>query len=373
VGQEDQGRTYYFGAWADPDAALKKYLGQRDDLHAGRAARETAEGLTVKELCNHFLNAKRRAVDGGELSPRTWDSYRRACDAIVGAFGKSRRVDDLAPKDFAKLRNRLAQGYAVTRLALMIQCVRGVFKYAADNRLIDRPPCYGAEFKRPSKKVMRLDRARHGPRLFTAAEIWRLLDDSLPAMKAIILLGINCGFGNADCGNLPLSALDLERGIIDFPRPKTGIPRRCVLWPETVQAIRDFLAKRPRPKAANQDGLVFLTRHGLPWARETDDGPIAKRMRNSLRRLGINGRHRLGFYTLRHTFRTVADEAKDQPAADYIMGHEVPHMSTVYRETISDARLKAVAQHVHDWLFPPRKDEPKPKGEGAAESSPSAL
>jgi hypothetical protein len=49
----------------------------------------------------------------------------------------------------------------------------------------------------------------------------------------------------------------------------------------------------------------------------------------------------------------VADEAKDQPAADFIMGHEVPHMSTVYRETISDARLRAVADHVRAWLFPP--------------------
>ncbi len=69
-----------------------------------------------------------------------------------------------------------------------------------------------------------------------------------------------------------------------------------------------------------------------------------------LHRLGINGRKGLGFYTLRHTFRTVADEAKDQPAADYIMGHEVPHMSSVYRETISDARLKAVSDHVRGWL-----------------------
>jgi integrase len=71
-----------------------------------------------------------------------------------------------------------------------------------------------------------------------------------------------------------------------------------------------------------------------------------------LRRLGINGRKRLGFYTLRHTFRTVADESKDQPAVDFIMGHVVPHMSAVYRETISDARLRGVADHVRKWLFP---------------------
>jgi hypothetical protein len=82
-------------------------------------------------------------------------------------------------------------------------------------------------------------------------------------------------------------------------------------------------------------------------------GPVSAETVKLLRRLGINGRKGLGFYTLRHTFRTVADEAKDQPAADFIMGHEVPHMSAVYRETISDARLKAVSDYVQAWLVPP--------------------
>jgi uncharacterized protein YciW len=38
------------------------------------------------------------------------------------------------------------------------------------------------------------------------------------------------------------------------------------------------------------------------------------------------------------------------------MGHEIPHMSAVYRETISDARLKAVTDYVHNWLFASPKE-----------------
>jgi integrase len=95
---------------------------------------------------------------------------------------------------------------------------------------------------------------------------------------------------------------------------------------------------------------VFLTKYGLSWAKTDNAGPVTQEMRKLLKRLGING-HR-NFYTLRHTFRTVTDSAKDQPAADYIMGHEVAHMSSVYRETISDERLKAVTNHVREWLFP---------------------
>jgi hypothetical protein len=35
------------------------------------------------------------------------------------------------------------------------------------------------------------------------------------------------------------------------------------------------------------------------------------------------------------------------------MGHESPHMATVYRERISDERLKAVVETVRKWLFTP--------------------
>jgi integrase len=228
--------------------------------------------------------------------------------------------------------------------------VRVVFKFAADNDLIDRPVRYGQGFKRPSRKVLRINRAKKGPKLFTADEVRRLVGAAGPALRAMILLGINGGFGNADCGRLPRSAVDLGAAMIDFPRPKTGIPRRVPLWPETAAAVREALANRPEPKKEEHAGLVFVTKYGQPWVKDSTDPTVSKEFAKLLRALCINGRKGLGFYTLRHTFRTVADEAKDQPAVDFIMGHEVPHMSSVYRETISDARLRAVVGHVRQWL-----------------------
>src|SRR5262249_39666341 len=153
--------------------------------------------------------------------------------------------------------------------------------------------------------------AKQGAKLFTAEEIRKLLAGAGVQLKAMILLGINTGFGNADCGNLPLAAIDWDKGLIDFPRPKTGIPRRCPLWPDTVAALRAALACRPEPKQAADAGLVFITKYGQGWAKTDNAGPLTQEMRKLLNRLDING-HR-NFYTLRHTFRTVADEAKDQP------------------------------------------------------------
>src|SRR3954447_21008469 len=87
-----RGSMHYFGPWDDPDGALKKYLEQKDALHAGRKPREVSAGVTVKELCNRFLNAKQSLVDSGELAQRSWDDYKAACDLCVEHFGKNRLV-----------------------------------------------------------------------------------------------------------------------------------------------------------------------------------------------------------------------------------------------------------------------------------------
>jgi integrase len=349
-----RGKLHYFGPWDDSTdrgagAALDKYLAQKDALHAGRKPRAATDGATVRDAVNSFLEAKTAMVDTGELSPRTWTDYEDACKAACKVLSKTRLVCDLDHDDFTKLRTKLAKKCGPHRLGKTIQCIRSLFKHAYEAGLIDRPVRYGPGFKRPSKKTLRLHRAAQGPRLFTADEIHKLLHGAGLAMRAMILLGVNAGMGNSDVGNLPLSAINLDTGWLDFPRPKTGVGRRCWLWPETVKAIREALAKRPAPKDKTDAALVFVTKYGESWAKDKADSPITKEMRKLMNGAKING-HR-NFYVLRHTFRTIADAAKDQPATDHIMGHESEHMSSHYRERIDDGRLRAVAQHVRAWLF----------------------
>jgi integrase len=344
-----RGKLHYFGKWEDPDAALTLYLEQKDALHAGRKPRLDPETLTVKDAANAFLIHKAALRDSGELSPRTWMDYKAAADLIVKHLGKSRAVADLGPDDFAALRNKMSRTWGAIRVRDFVQRIRSIFKHAVDVGLIDTPVRFGPGFARPTKKVIRLERAKSGPKMFEASELLRMLEAAGQPLKAMILLGANCGFGNADCGTLPLSALDLDRGWCNYHRPKTGIDRRCPLWPETVEALKEAIASRRTPRDPDDAGLVFITSRGWRWHKKIEDNPISKESRKLLNSLGIDGRR--NFYALRHTFETIGGEAKDQVAVDYIMGHARDDMASVYRERISDERLQAVLSHVHRWLF----------------------
>jgi hypothetical protein len=139
-----------------------------------------------------------------------WAEYKEICDLLVKYLGKARLVADLEPDDFAALRRKLAKRWGPVRLGNAIQRTRSVFKYASDAGMIDRAVRFGPGFKRPMKKVLRLHRAAQGTKLFTTEEVRKLIEAADTALKAMILLGINCGFGTADCGSLPLAAVDLD-------------------------------------------------------------------------------------------------------------------------------------------------------------------
>lgn len=380
-----RGDLHYFGVWDDPQAALNKYLDERDDLQAGRTPRPADDdGLTIQELCNDFLKAKLHQVETGELSPRTFADYKRATDAIVKEFGLRRLVSDLRSSDFTQFRRKLAEGRGVVALGNIVRHIRIVFRYASENELIERPVKFGTVFREPSKKAKRKagqqSRQKNGLRMFEAAELRTILDAldgkpiklksarkpvtlaADPTLKAMVLLAINCGFGQSDVASLPMPAVDLKKASVEFPRPKTGVERRCPLWPETVAALRPIIAARPAPRDPADEGLLFLTATGRRWVRTVRTGEkftpideVAEAFAEVLKALGLK-RPGLNFYAIRHTFRTIADESRDEPAVDLIMGHadEADDMGARYVERIDRKRLADVANSVRRWLWPVR-------------------
>lgn len=125
------GKIKYFGRWGrvingtltriEGDGwkqALELYKAQADDLHVGRTPRVKADALTVADLCNRFLTAQQRAMEAGEITPRTFTDYRATTDRLVTTFGKTRFVDDLASDDFEALRASIAKVWVRTKQSM---------------------------------------------------------------------------------------------------------------------------------------------------------------------------------------------------------------------------------------------------------------
>jgi integrase len=97
--------------------------------------------------------------------------------------------------------------------------------------------------------------------------------------------------------------------------------------------------------------LVFVTTRGRPWLSRGIANPVSVAARDLMKTAGIH-HDGIGFYALRHVFRTIGDAARDPVAIDLIMGHNDLSMGGHYRERVEDSRLRAVVDHVRRWLFP---------------------
>lgn len=343
-------KVHYFGRWDDWQAALAKYQEQRDDLHAGRMPRSRTQGATVAHLCNHFLTMKESRIATNELSKRAFDAYHKMCGNVIAAFGKNKLVRDLRPDDFESLRASLAQRLGPSSLTVEINRVRVLFRHGLQSDLYSEQVKFGTGFKPPADVVVKLAQQQKGERLFEAREIRKMLKHASPMLRAAILLGVNCGFGNRDISKVPITAFDFARGWVKFPRPKTAVQRRCPLWPCTVDAVQEWLAQRPEPVDRANSGLAFIAPRGDSYVRETSANPISKYFRRLLNSLELH-REGLGFYALRHTFATVGGDSRDQTAVKFLMGHTDSSMTAGYQHRFEDARLRDVVNHVHKWLW----------------------
>ncbi len=162
LGQADTGESLLFRP-RQGDTAAAEYYRVREDREAGREPRApNATAATVGEVLNRFLHDKRDGLEIGDLTPATWEDYRRSADHAIRVLGRDRAVCDLTPADFGKLRKVTAQRLGPTALKKYIVTVRGFFRHALKNRYIDRPADFGSLFDLPDESKLRLAKEARG-------------------------------------------------------------------------------------------------------------------------------------------------------------------------------------------------------------------
>ncbi len=363
------GAHKHFGPWSDPAGAYNAYVNFTNAARYGRAPAPKIDGsITVDDLTDHFMARQHERIKSGEISPRTFRDMFEVIPKFLKAIGADIAVSSLAPADFTHFRKQIAHlgQHATNR---HIRVVRQMLRWGFESHLFPDSVRYGDTMRKVSDKARQRVGEKAPSQMFTGAEIQQLIGAAKGAMKAMVLLGINCGLGNTDCGALQLSMIDFKAKVLNFPRPKTGIQRRCPLWKETIDAIREYQAIRPAPTEGDTP-LLFITRYGRAFVREetVEERGVVQGVQISDAVAGLFNKLMIGaklwkvesgkvkrdgrsFYSLRHTFNTWADEVKDAHAVERIMGHAMPGMSAHYIEEISDHRLRSVTDHVHDVLF----------------------
>jgi hypothetical protein len=336
-----KGQTFYFGRWDAPDEALAEYqsfLSKRSSA----PVLLVSSGKTVRYCCNLFLTGYAAKVDSGEKRPRTFADLKRTCVRMVRVFGADVDIESLSIDDFTRFKADVAKTWNPVAVGNEITRAKSVLNWLAKNKhtaVVETGP----DFRKPPKIVARRYRRTRGKKMYSPKEILSIMDEAGVQMRAMILLGINCGYQNADCESLTIeqAKLAMQTGWLDVPRSKTEVDRRAYIWKQTRHAIARTLARRP----STSSEAVFVLPDGRPFS--ASNGDIAKRFRSARDYAGIRSG---GYSWLRKTFETVSGASKDQVAVDFIMGHVDSTMAGVYRQEIQDERLIAVAKVVHRWL-----------------------
>ena len=326
-----KGKIYYFGN--EKKKALKRYLDQATYLHGSQNFIQKASNgdMILKELCDLYLQYQHSKVLADDLTAKHHNDQIGSLSKLVSFLGQNRRINEISTLDLQHYRRRLQHAYSSAyRMNLHISIMKAMFHWAQKNDILDHIPNIDAINR---SKIIHKQRY-----VFTTEDIHRLLGAADVQMKAMIWLGLNCGFGCTDCAELRWGDLDLVDARVKLPRRKTGISRDLPLWPETVKSLK----KIPRTGK-----LVFYTSNGNPYIQTflkadgngnrkyTTLNTITTRFSMLIKRSGLNVPKGTGFYTLRRTAATIAARSGDPFAVQRLLGHADLQMATRYVQDVS--------------------------------------
>ena len=285
-------------------------------------------------LKNQVTKGKANAI-----TAQHYNDQVSSLNKLMAFLGQRCRIKDISTIDLQNYKRQLEKQYSSSkhRLNMHISNLKTLFHWVKKNDILKQIPNIDAISR---SKIVNKQR-----RIFTYEEINKLLAVADIKMKAMIWLGLNCGFGCTDCSELQWKNLDLTNSRVIFPRGKTGVPRNLPLWPETIAALK-ALSKKGK--------LVFYTARGNPFVRNVlkidADGnekycpinSIATKFARMIKRAGLDVPKGTGFYTLRRTAATMAARSGDPFAVQKLLGHTNLLMATRYVQDVSAQTDRAI-------------------------------
>lgn len=326
-----------------------------------RPARMATNSTSIEGLAEMYIAHlwQRHTTDKPrKLRRRTYDDYVDTLGRFVEIVGPGLPAAAVHPSWFSKFMRSISHLAATSRRRDLIY-LSAFFTWAGPGQramnFYKSPVQFGPDFIKPDETQLREGRKTYST-LYTPERLRAALDAVAPSplLYAAALLALNCAFLPEDIATVPMSALNLDTGVCEFPRDKTGIERKSVLMPETIAAVRRYLLDRPLEAGA--DLPLFLNDAGRPFSVRRATGPEAREGRGHALAKYWGQITGCPFKGLRTTFSTHADDAIDQAAVDLVMGHAGKSVrGKFYVKHFSPDRLRVVVEQVWKRVLPPER------------------
>jgi integrase len=324
---------YYFGS--DKKQALERYMYQATYLHGCQnnlqQQKPTGDNMTLKQLCDMYLKYQYSKLQANDLTASHHNEQIGSLNKLMAFLGQNIDINNISTLDLQNYKRKIQKSHvSVCRLNLHISIMKALFHWARKNDVLTNIPNIDAVSR---GKIVHQEKFTFDPE-----QVNKLLSAADVKMRAMIWLGLNCGFGCTDCSELKWSDLDLVSARVKLARKKTGILRDLPLWPETVKALE---------KISRTGKLVFYTSRGNPYiqtflkadgngnGKYTTLNTITTKFSRLIRKSDLDVPKGTGFYSLRRTAATIAARSGDPFAVQRLLGHADLQMATRYVQNVS--------------------------------------
>ena len=327
------GKICYFGS--NKKEALQKYLDKATRLHGCQEDLKKElkdDSMTLKQLCDMYLKYQFSKVQANGLTAGHHNEQIGSLNNLMTFMGQNIDINNISTLDLQNYKRRIQKSHvSVCRLNLHISIMKALFHWARRNDVLANIANIDAVSR---GKIVHQERF-----IFASVQISKLLSYADVKMKAMIWLGLNCGFGCTDCSELKWNDLDLINARVKLARKKTGISRDLPLWPETVESLEKI------PKTGK---LVFYTSRGNPYiqtlskpdgngnGKYTTLNTITTKSSRLIKKSGLDVPKGTGFYALRRTAATIAARSGGPFAVQRPLGHADLQMATRYVQNVSE-------------------------------------
>src|SRR5882724_2327548 len=306
------------------------------DRRARWPAVKSAKSSIAEKSAQEFLRSLRER----NTSPHTIKAYSGDLQNFCAYVGSRNwpSIDHLAIRGF--LSHLYERGLSKTSVARSLAAVRSLYRWLAQEGIVDQNPASLVSTPKLAKKL---------PRVPTIEEMNTVLDGDIPEVAAfperdqlMLELLYGCGIRNSELVSINLDDISLSNGAI-LIRGK-GKKERYVPFGDSVQsALAIYLPKRQQILAGKKNHLPALLvnqRGGRLTTRSV--GRIIKKIAVAK---GLSPD--VHPHTLRHAFGThLLEEGADLRAIQEMLGHE--RLSTTQRYTqLAMKHLLSVYDQTH--------------------------